>query len=174
MKQSHSLAFVVSGIALISTIIYIAGIRVNTSESIPVGLYLMTPSPISKGEYVVFCPPPTSVFDKARSRGYINSGFCSGNYGYMMKKILAAKGDIVSINSNGVVINDIKIPYSKPLSVDLSGNPLPSINILNHTLKESEILLMTDQSNSSFDSRYFGFIDKQQVHSVIRPILIWK
>ncbi|MBD4272924.1 conjugative transfer signal peptidase TraF, partial [Xanthomonas citri pv. citri] len=79
--------------------------RLNTSKSIPLGLYWTSSAPVTKGEYVIFCPPQRPVFDDARERGYIGSGFCPGNYGYMMKRVLAAKGDTVSVTPQGVTVN---------------------------------------------------------------------
>ncbi|MES2568793.1 MAG: conjugal transfer protein TraF, partial [Verrucomicrobiota bacterium] len=36
---------------------YAAGARINTSKSIPVGLYWTSNSPVEKGAYVLLCPP---------------------------------------------------------------------------------------------------------------------
>ncbi len=48
---------------------YAIGVRVNASNSIPVGLYWLTERPVEKGAYVIFCPPPSDVFDEAKRRG---------------------------------------------------------------------------------------------------------
>ncbi|MGJ0637225.1 conjugative transfer signal peptidase TraF [Xenorhabdus bovienii] len=173
MRLVQAVVFTVAGILLISAGIHTVGIRFNTSESIPVGFYSITSMPIAKGEYVLFCPPQQKVFEEAKTRGYINSGFCTGSYGYMMKKILAAKGDIVSVNQDGVTVNEEKIPFSKPLLMDASGHPLPRLTIDSHLLNANELLLMTDQSSSSFDARYFGFINQKQIKGVIRPMFTW-
>jgi type IV secretory pathway protease TraF len=42
-----------------------------------------------------------------------------------------------------------------------------------YTLGESELLLMTDRSATSFDARYFGPITREHVKSVIRPVFTW-
>ena len=60
---------------------YIAGARINTTQSIPVGLYWTSGLPITKGAYVLFCPPEANVFAVAKARGYIGAGFCPGGYG---------------------------------------------------------------------------------------------
>jgi hypothetical protein len=36
---------------------YAAGARINTTKSIPVGLYWTSSAPVEKGAYVLFCPP---------------------------------------------------------------------------------------------------------------------
>ena len=66
-----------------------AGARINTTRSIPVGLYWTSSAAVEKGAYVLFCPPKLGVFDDAKGRGYIGAGFCEGGYGYLMKRVLA-------------------------------------------------------------------------------------
>ncbi len=154
-------------------VMYSAGARINTSKSIPLGLYWTSTAPITRGEYVIFCPPQHPVFEKAREYGYIGSGFCPGGYGYMIKKVLAANGDIISVTQQGVTVNGELLLYSKPLSADGAGRPLPRISQERYILGESGLLLMADRSATSFDARYFGAIAREQVKSVIRPIITW-
>ena len=149
-----------------------AGVRINISKSIPVGLYWMTERQIEKGEYVLFCPPPGNVFDEAKKRGYFGAGFCPGDYEYLMKKILAAKKDKVSISDDGVRVNGELLPFSTPLSTDKQGRPLPVLRG-EYRLGDADLLLMTDVSPISFDSRYFGLVNRSQIRGVIRPIFTW-
>lgn len=156
----------------IGIFMYIAGARINISKSIPLGLYWMSTKPIDKGDYVIFCPPLKQIFDDAKNRGYIQSGFCPGGYGKMMKKILAAKGDSVHIGIDGVSVNGKLLPHTKPLAMDKSGKALPQLNE-SYLLSNNELLLMTDHSETSFDARYFGPIDVSSNQNVILPIYIW-
>jgi conjugative transfer signal peptidase TraF len=153
---------------------YAAGVRVNTTRSIPVGLYLTSSAPVNKGAYVLLCPPPTGVFDEARQRGYIGSGLCPGGYGYMMKKVLAAKADVVSLTDEGVRVNGLLLPLSAPLKADKAGRPLQRYRANSFELGNSEVLLMSDVSRTSFDSRYFGPIHVAQIKSVIEPVFVWQ
>ena len=153
-------------------LLYAVGARINTSNSIPEGLYWTSHALIKKGDYVIFCPPKEKIFDEAMRRGYIDVGFCPGGYGYMMKAVLAVNGDIISINNNGVEVNGHILPYSKPIAADSLDRPLPHLNITKH-LSNTELLLMTDQSPISFDARYFGPISRSQIKSVIKPIFTW-
>ena len=159
---------------IIATIgLYFMGARINTSNSIAEGLYWTSSKPVAKGEYVIFCPPKRKIFDEAMQRGYIGSSFCPGGYGYMMKLVDAKKGDVISETAAGVFINGKLLPLSKPFAHDGLNRPLPILHIINHTLGKSELLLMTDRSPISFDSRYFGTINQSQIKSVIRPIFTW-
>ncbi len=152
---------------------YAAGARINTTKSIPVGLYWTTSAPVEKGAYVLWCPPKAGVFDDAKERGYIGAGFCAGGYGYMMKRVLAAKSDTVTVTDDGVRVNGELLPLSKPIKTDSAGRPLPRFQADRYTLGNSEVLLMSDVSGTSFDGRYFGPINLSQVKTVIRPVITW-
>ncbi|EAT8674963.1 TPA: conjugative transfer signal peptidase TraF [Escherichia coli] len=151
---------------------YAAGLRINTTKSIPVGLYKISDKTPEKGDYVIFCPPQRDIFSMAQQRGYIGSGFCPGGYGEMMKRILAAKGDEVAFRDDGVYVNGNLLPYSKPFSVDPGGRNLPALREV-YTLGKSELLLMTDRSPSSFDGRYFGAVTTSQIISAVSPVFTW-
>jgi conjugative transfer signal peptidase TraF len=163
----------VAGIAAMSVsgAAYTAGARINTTKSIPIGLYWISNEPVVKGTYVMFCPPQSSVFVEAKERGYIGTGFCPGGFGYMMKRILAAKNDIVAINNEGVWVNGELLPLSVPRKVDTVGQALPQFHVDRYTLGEVELLLMSDVSDTSFDGRYFGPINRSQIKAVIRPVI---
>lgn len=152
---------------------YAAGARINTTKSIPVGLYWTTSAPVEKGAYVLWCPPKAGVFDDAKERGYIGAGFCAGGYGYMMKRVLAAKDDAGAVADDGVRVNGELLPLSAPIKADKAGRPLPRYQSNSYTLGNSEVLLMSDVSATSFDGRYFGPINRSQIKTVIRPVITW-
>ncbi len=160
-------------ILLLGVVAYASSARINTTKSIPVGLYRLTSDPVEKGAYVMFCPPRTGVFDYAKERGLIGAGFCPGGYGYMMKRILAAKNDAVSISDDGVRVNGELLPNSTPIKADKAGRPLPRFKTDRFILGGSELLLMSDICRTSFDGRYFGPINHSQIKGVIRPVFTW-
>lgn len=167
--------FAIAGVAtlLLAAGGYAAGARVNTTKSIPVGLYWKSSAPVEKGAYVLFCPPQLGVFDDAKERGYIGAGFCLGGYGYMMKRVLAAKDDAVAVDDDGVRVNGELLPLSAPIKADKAGRPLPRHQSNSYTLGNAEVLLMSNVSATSFDGRYFGPINRSQIKSVIRPVITW-
>lgn len=174
MRRSLKIALTTSGclIALV-VVAKLSGVRINSTASYPVGVYLMTNSPIEKGALVIFCPPDSPAFKQARERGYIGAGFCPGGYGYMIKKILAAKNDRVEISTAGVSVNGELLPNSKPMDMDSEGQLLPHIEVNITTLDDHSVLLMSDYNPKSFDARYFGLIDKSNIISAIRPVWTW-
>lgn len=155
------------------TAFFAVGARVNTTGSIPVGLYWTSGKPAGKGDYVLVCPPPLEVFDMAKERGYLGAGFCPGGYGYLMKQIVAAKDDKVTVADEGVRVNGRLLPFSVPLKVDRAGRPLPRYQADSYTLNEPQVLLMTDRNPFSFDGRYFGPLNRSQIKTVIVPTITW-
>lgn len=152
---------------------YAAGARINTTRSIPVGLYWSSSEPVEKGAYVLFCPPQNRIFDEAKARDYIGAGFCTGGYGYLMKRVLAAQNDSVSVAPDGVRVNGNLLPLSVPLDADAAGRSMPRYRVDGYTLRQGELLLMSDVTAVSFDGRYYGPIERSQVVSVIRPVMTW-
>lgn len=163
---------VMMSVFMVYGLVYAAGIRLNTTPSIPVGVYRLTNEPIVKGAYVLFCPPPAAVFDMAKARGYLGAGYCSGGYGHLMKKILAVQDDVVVIGTDGVQVNGQLLPLSAPIKADGAGRPLPDYKA-DSVLDSTEVLVMSDSNSSSFDGRYFGPIQRSQIQGVIRPIFTW-
>lgn len=161
------------GFIVLGAVCYFIGARVNTTRSIPVGLYWTSQKPVGKGAYVLFCPPQVGVIAEAKRRGYLSAGFCPGEYGYMMKKILAAKGDRVTIADDGVRVNGELLPFSAPLSQDRAGRPLPRFQSDHFMVGNTEVLLMSDVSGTSFDGRYFGPVGRSQIRTAIVPVLTW-
>jgi conjugative transfer signal peptidase TraF len=157
----------------IGGICLVVGIKINTSESIPLGIYRSSEGPVKKGDYVVFCPPPNPDFDMAKNRGYLTGGLCPGGYGYMMKDVAGISGDIVAVDDDGVRVNGILLPESKPLKADPAGRPLPHFQADSYSLGRSEVLLMSDVCSLSFDGRYFGPINRLQIKTVILPVFTW-
>lgn len=161
------------GLVVMATVVLLAGARINTSRSIPLGLYWTSGAPVQKGAYVMVCPPPIGVFIEAKKRDYIGSGFCPGGFGYMMKKILAAKTDAVLIDVDGVRVNGVLLPFSVPRIADRAGRPLPRYPVLSFTLGQDEVLLMSDVSATSWDARYYGPVRTSQIATVITPVFTW-
>ena len=58
------------------------GLRLNTTDSVPKGLYQLSNASKLKNNYVLFCPDDRAIFSEAIDRGYINKGFCKSGAGY--------------------------------------------------------------------------------------------
>lgn len=174
--RTAALAAPIAGsvVLAIGALCYLAGARVNTSRSIPVGLYWTSDRPVERGEYVVLCPPQVGVVAEALRRGYLSAGFCPGGYGFMMKKVAALASDAVDIGNAGVAVNGALLPLSAPLPADAAGRPMPRYQAAHFIIGNSEALLMSDVSATSFDGRYIGPVNRAQIEAVIVPVLVWR
>lgn len=173
--RRFTIAVTIAGIALLASafLASAAGVRVNTSKSIPLGLYWVTESPVQTGAYVMLCPPDVGVFREARNRGYLAAGPCPGDFGYLMKRVVAAGGDQIAVTNDGVRVNGQLIPHSAPLAADPSGRPMPRYQVATYALGAREVLLMSGTSPTSFDGRYYGPLNVSQIRAVIRPVFTW-
>ena len=160
-------------VLLLGAACQMAGARINTSKSIPVGLYWTTRGPMDKGAYVLACPPPSGVFNEARERGYIGAGFCPGGYGYLMKQVAATARDTVTVTSEGIHVNGERWPQSMIHLADKAGRLLPRFQADGYVLGHEEVLLMSDGSTTSFDGRYFGLVSRAQLQTAIKRIVTW-
>lgn len=174
MKKLYliTLSFIVFAFFVLVMLLF-TGIKINTTESIPLGFYLSSEKRIAVGDYVLVCPPDNAVFKMAKERQYLAFGSCPGDYPYLMKKVVAMNGDVVDVTDEGVYINGQLQPHSKPLHRDLLGRDLPIFEAKNYALSKEEVLLMSDISGISFDSRYFGALTNNDVKSVIKPLFTW-
>lgn len=170
-----ALAVAATGVALLlcGAACGLAGLRVNTSPSIALGLYRVSPAPVLRGACVLLCPPPTPVFALARAHGYLGAGFCPGGHGYLMKQVLAMHGDRVRFAAGGVQVNGRLLADSAALPADPAGRPMPRMAQRQVMLAAGELLLMSPARPHAFDARYFGLVPQAQVESVIVPLLTW-
>lgn len=158
--------------ASLLTAIYIFQLHINTSTSMPLGIYRTVSQPIVSNSLVAVCLP-FSLAQFGKQRGYLGSGSCLGNTQPVLKKIVAVAGDEVDVTKQGVVINNKLLPHSKALSFDDRLRPLASQVNTHKKLTAKEIWLYGTTSNKSWDSRYYGAVECSQVRAVVIPMWIW-
>jgi conjugative transfer signal peptidase TraF len=148
------------------------GLRVNHTESFPRGVYQRISKAPERGDLVLVDPPDAPRFRMALERGYLSPGILRP-FEPMLKRLVAVEGDVVTIDDSGVIVNGRRLENSKPMPVDGDDRPLPVLRLHDHRLSPGEVLLMSDYSPISFDSRYFGPIPRARIRSVVRPVWTW-
>lgn len=171
-RLARALALTVVALLLCVAGLGLGGLRVNTSPSIPLGLYRLSDQPVARGAHVLLCPPQTPAFALALERGYVGAGFCPGGYGYLMKKVSAAEADQVRFAVDGVRVNGRLLAASAALPIDQAGRRLPHHAQGSLTLGPDQVLLMSAR-RTAWDARYFGPVPLAQIESVIVPLLTW-
>jgi conjugative transfer signal peptidase TraF len=99
----------IAGAVLIGTfqLCGLAGLRINSSPSLPVGVYMTSSKP--EANLVEFCPaePFASL---AISRGYRDAGACRDGATPLLKPVVARAGDVVEVSGQGIAVNGLLLP----------------------------------------------------------------
>src|SRR6516162_11265821 len=100
------------------------GLRVNGTDSEPLGIYWAVSKAPAKGDFVFALPPASSIFKLAKERGYLAAGTCG-----LIKQVAALSGDRVTIGVQGVQVNGVLLKNSAPRPADEAGRPLSAYEL---------------------------------------------
>jgi conjugative transfer signal peptidase TraF len=144
------------------------GLRINTSPSLPMGLYITTAD--SDANLVEFCPvEPFATL--AIVRGYRDSGICSDGAAPLLKPVVAKPGDVVELSARGISVNGALLSNTAPLSKDTKGRPLEPWPFGRYIVASGTVWVASSYHPRSFDSRYFGPISTSAVRERLRKFL---
>jgi conjugative transfer signal peptidase TraF len=126
----------------------------NVSESVQLGLYVVTTgAPIRRGMVVAVAPPPTLARFMAE-RGYLGHG------APMLKTVAALARDKVCRRGVRISVNGAFIARAKKR--DSKGRDLPVWRGC-HRLLQGEIFLVNSGVADSMDGRYFGVLPRAAI-----------
>lgn len=149
--------------------------EINKTLSLPTGIYhISRDKNIKRNDIVVFCPPYNDYLKFAEKQGYWNGLKleCNNTTPKYMKKVVGIPNDEIIINLSGVYINKTRITNSEPNHQILSDKIFQ--NYLKHIkLKNNEYFLMSDYNQLSYDSRYFGIVNKGDILYKVIPFIIY-
>lgn len=174
MSRRFALAVCTAAITIATTtaVLHGAGWRINTSPSVPVGLWLLEqPAGIGRGQVVAICPPASPPFLEARARGYFVDGDCSSGTEPLLKPIAAVAGDTVEVTGRAVVVNGQPLANSAPLAADGAGRPMPAVRHV-HQVPAGMVWVVSSHHAGSFDSRYFGPLPVSAIQAAARPVWV--
>lgn len=169
--KGRSLAIAVAAVAAVAGAFALAGFRINTTSSLPRGLYITVDEPVQIGAVVLVCPPVSSATEEARARGYVGfSADCPERFQRLIKRVVGTPGMVVNIASDGrLAVDGREQANSLARTADGYGRPLSAFFSSSRTLAEGEYLVLGD-TEKSFDGRYFGPVDRGAIRSVMRPV----
>jgi len=134
----------------------------NTTASVPVGLYRLSPAGSPRvGDLVVVTPDPALAAFLDES-GWLPRGVP------LIKPVAAVAGQSVCRVGPAVTIDGRMVGYA--LSMDGRGRPLPTWSGC-RALGPGEVFLLA-RAVGSVDGRYFGTTDGGQVLAQARPLMI--
>jgi type IV secretory pathway protease TraF len=125
-------------------------LAVNTSVSMPRGLYVLAPVDApQRGDVVSACISNLEAAKVYRERDYIGpSERCAAGMPPVMKPIVAVPGDT---DSDGRPIEHLPLGWKK-------------------TLAAGEFFILANIIERSLDSRYYGPVLRADIHGRVRPI----
>ena len=164
-----SFAVVFSSILPVSLFLVgnIAGMRINTTPSLPRGLYI---SAGASSPLVEFCPVG-SVASISTDRGYRVNGSCPDGSSALMKPIIAKPGDHVQLTAAGISVNGRFLANTAPLTMDTQHRPLQHFPYGRYTVGKGEVWVASSYNFHSFDSRYYGPVSILLISRHLRPLL---
>lgn len=135
----------------------------NASASVPLGLYRIDPDPAYRvGDMVAVRPSPALARFMAERR-YVEANVP------LVKPIAATGGATICRLGLRVTINGWTAAFA--LARDRIGRPLPSWSGCRR-LKPDQLFLIAPSHPDSFDSRYFGPVDREQILGSAAPLWI--
>ncbi len=145
------------------------GLRVNTSPSLPVGLYRVTQD--ERAKLVEFCPQePYASF--AAERGYRSKGNCPDGASPLMKPVIAQTGDIVTVSNSGLAVNGTLLPNTAPMLADTHNRPIAAWRSGVYAVAAGSVWVASSYNARSFDSRYFGPIRNADIRCHLKPFVV--
>ena len=85
-----------------------SGVRLNTTPSMPVGLWMVTARSMSRDAFVIACLSGPEATE-AEDRGYLGLGSCPGRVEPVVKPVAAVAGDVVTVTPKGISVNGLAL-----------------------------------------------------------------
>ena len=134
----------------------------NASASAPIGLYLIEPdAPLEVGDMVA-AQAPDGARQLAATRGYLPSGVP------LVKRIAATEGSRVCALQARIIVNGRTLAHRRKR--DAAGRAMPWWNGCRR-LQPGQLLLV-NRAAGSFDSRYFGPVERAAILG--KAVLLWQ
>lgn len=164
------IAIITLFLLLLSYISYFSNFIINTTKSIPIGVYvsLNSKDPLDKNDLISFCLNDEYFKNLAIKFDFIkeNGGRWCNGVQPILKPIVAVKGDIVFINKDGITVNGNLISNTKPI-LDIKNS---SNFVYKKTLEEDEFIVASSEP-TGYDSRYYGIIKLSDINTKIKPVI---
>lgn len=151
----------------------LAGLRLNTTTSMPRGLYRSVGGPVTSGAWVSVCLP-SEIARFGVERGYLGAGSCPDGTEPVLKVVAAVAGDVVEVTADGVAVCGELLAHSRPLERDRGGRELAAYSAGARALAPDELWLHSPFEERSWDSRYFGPIPSACVIDVVAPLVTFR
>ncbi|MDQ2696387.1 MAG: conjugative transfer signal peptidase TraF [Pseudomonadota bacterium] len=151
---------------------YALGLRINATESLPLGIYRTTAGPVARGTLVAACLPE-NLARAGLERGWLRPGDCPGDVAPVLKEVVALPGDFVMVSDEGLIVNGGRIPRTARVAADSAGRPVEAIPTGFYRVGFGEVWLIANANPRSWDSRYYGPIPIENIRTPMRLLITW-
>ena len=156
---------------------HVLGIRINVTSSMPKGIYYADNKDITIGSVVSVCLPKKIALEGLK-KGYLaQTGSCDSSAEPVIKEVIGLPNDSVTINSKYIEVTNNKGQTTKYFAphyeMSISNKPVKSFITLGKQESKGYWLYGVGDKDLSWDSRYFGSVQKNNILSVMKPLWIW-
>jgi conjugative transfer signal peptidase TraF len=166
LRDASQIAF---GVAIsLFPICGLIGLRINSSPSLPIGLYVTTDE--GGANLAEFCPAEP-FGHLAIARDYRDAGNCRDGAAPLLKPVVARPADVVELSDRGIIVNGRILPNTAPITMDTKGRPLSPWPFGRYVVQPGTVWVASSFNSRSFDSRYFGPVQISAIRHYLRPLL---
>ncbi len=148
-----------------------AGLILNQTASLPLGLYRQVKKPVARGRLVAVCLP-RPLGELAVRRHYLPSRWalfaCPGSAGPALKIVAAMGGDTVTVRQDGLRVNGAVFDRWD-LYTPATDHP---VDVPTTFRLEADELWLHGLHSRSWDSRHYGPVPHDDRATVIEPVWI--
>ena len=148
-------------------------VAINTSKSMPRGLYLVDRlQDVERGQIVALCIPNASAAAIYKRRNYLGaSSRCLVGLPPVIKPIVGLPGDFIQISTAGTFVNGQLLPNSRVFDTDSQGLEIEHLAVgWSKRLAPGEYFALANFTERSLDSRYYGTVHMGDLRGRARPI----
>jgi len=143
------------------------GLIINVTLSMPRGLYIKQYGELSRGGIVSFClTKPYQSFGLQRL--YIAKGVACNGADALIKEVIAIPGDSVVLQDNFIKVNNTVYLYKTHYRDSIGRKLFVCPRGVYKNITGYWVIGVND--SRSWDSRYWGEIQKKQIIAKLRPI----
>ncbi len=153
-------------------LLWVFGLRINATASMPRGVYRLAPGAPERGDLVSVCIENGTFASLALDRSYLRPGSCPNGLEPLLKRVAGMPGDLLEIGQDGIAINGRLWPQSRAVPRDGHDRPMPEArNVGSRTIPDGLALVLSDRHPGGFDGRYFGLVPMASLRKV-EPVFL--
>jgi conjugative transfer signal peptidase TraF len=171
LRQTRGAGLIAIGVGISAfAVCGLIGLRINSSPSLPIGLYLTTTG--NRANLVEFCPAEPFA-GMAIERGYRDAGVCRDGAAPLLKPVVAIAGDVVDCSARGISVDGNLLPNTAPIPMDTRGRALTPWPFGRYVVQPGTVWVASSFHPRSFDSRYFGPVQVSAIRDHVRALVTW-